>query len=223
MSSESPCPVSFVTFIPWQQHPDWSNCISHYQNIAKLLTHSVILKYLIYLDSYSHEHWLMVFHWSLSDSKSPQVFRTLLSILVDLNNAVVWTVSTPPVISKSSSPCTNHLVTVPRAPIIIGITVTFMFHSFFNSLTRSRYLSFFSLSLSFTQWSAGTAIIIIIIIIILFMTFSYHLCQVVFHWSNTKSPLISNPVGLGCRIHRWHLCREEVSPSPSKRMSWIWH
>ena len=26
-----------------------------------------------------------VFHWSLSDSKSPQVFRTLLSILADLN------------------------------------------------------------------------------------------------------------------------------------------
>ena len=30
----------------------------------------------------------MVFHWSLSDSKSPQVSRTLLSILVYLNNAV---------------------------------------------------------------------------------------------------------------------------------------
>ena len=32
----------------------------------------------------------MVFHWSLSDSKFPQVSRTLLSILADLNNAVVW-------------------------------------------------------------------------------------------------------------------------------------
>ena len=32
----------------------------------------------------------MVFLWSLSDSKSPQVFRTLLSILNNLNNAVVW-------------------------------------------------------------------------------------------------------------------------------------
>ena len=28
----------------------------------------------------------MVFHWSLNDSKSPQVFRTLLSILVDLGS-----------------------------------------------------------------------------------------------------------------------------------------
>ena len=40
-------------------------------------------------------------------------------------------VSTRPVFSKSSSPSTSHLVTVPRAPITIGITVTFMFHSFF--------------------------------------------------------------------------------------------
>ena len=32
----------------------------------------------------------MVFHWSLSDSKSPQVSRTFSSILADLNNAVVW-------------------------------------------------------------------------------------------------------------------------------------
>ena len=30
----------------------------------------------------------MVFHWGLSDFKSLQVFRTLLSILADLNNAV---------------------------------------------------------------------------------------------------------------------------------------
>ena len=39
---------------------------------------------------------------SLSDSKSPQVSRTLLSILTVLNNAVVWMVSYCPLISKSS-------------------------------------------------------------------------------------------------------------------------
>ena len=50
-------------------------------------------------------------HRSLSDSKSPQVSRTLLRILADLNNAVVWMVSTRPLIFKSSSPCTNPLVT----------------------------------------------------------------------------------------------------------------
>ena len=46
--------------------------------------------------------------------------------------------------SKSSSPFNNPLFTVPKAPFTIGITVIFMFHSFFNSLGRSRYLSFFS-------------------------------------------------------------------------------
>ena len=99
----------------------------------------------------------MVFHWSLSDSKFPQVSRTLLSILSVLNNAVVWMVSTRPPTSKSSSPLSNHLVTVPNAPITICIIVTCMFHSFFSSLARSRYLSFFSHSFSFILWSVGTA------------------------------------------------------------------
>ena len=99
----------------------------------------------------------MVFHWGLSDSKSPQVSRTRLSILGVLSNAVVWIVSTRPPTSKSSRPFNNPLVTVPNAPITIGTIVTFMFHSFFNSLARSRYLSFFSLSFRFLLWSAGTA------------------------------------------------------------------
>ena len=85
----------------------------------------------------------MVFHGRFSDIKSSQVSRTLLSILADLNNAVVWMVSSCPVISKSSSICNNTLVTVPSALITIGITVTSMYHSFFNSLARSKYLSFF--------------------------------------------------------------------------------
>ena len=72
----------------------------------------------------------MVFHWGLSDSKSPQISRTLLSILVDLNNVVVWVVFTCPLISKFSSSFNNPSLTVPKAPITIGINVTFMFHSF---------------------------------------------------------------------------------------------
>ena len=95
----------------------------------------------------------MVFRWSLSDNKSPQVSRTLLSILTNLNNTVVWMVSTSPLISKSSSSLINLLVTVPRAPITIGIRV----HVFFYSLAKSRYVSLFLLSFNFSQWSAGTA------------------------------------------------------------------
>ena len=110
----------------------------------------------------------MVFHWSLSDSRSPQASRTLFSILAVLNNAVVWVVSTRPPTSKSSSPFNNPLVAVPKAPITIGIIVTFMFHSFFRSLARSRYLSFFSLSFSFILWSAGTAKSTILQVLFLF-------------------------------------------------------
>ena len=95
----------------------------------------------------------MVFHWSLSDSKPPQVSRTLLRILAVLNCAVVWTVSTRPPTSKSSSPFSNPLVTVPNTPIKIGIILPACSIVF----SRSRYLSFFSHSISFILWSAGTA------------------------------------------------------------------
>ena len=107
-------------------------------------------------ESFSYQR-LVVLYWSLTESKSSHVSRTLLSILADLNNAVVWMVSTCSLISKSSSPCTNYLVTIPSAPITISITVTFMFHSFFSSLARCRYVSLFSLPFSFSLWSVGTA------------------------------------------------------------------
>ena len=93
----------------------------------------------------------MVLHWSLSDSKSPQVSKTLLSILAVLNNAVVWMVSTRPPTSKSSRPFSNPLVTVPNAPITIGIIVTCMFHIFFliPKQGRGTYPSFHILSVLF--------------------------------------------------------------------------
>ena len=71
----------------------------------------------------------MVFHSSLSDSKSPQVSRTLLSILADLNNAIdalILMGSTRPFISKSSNPFTSSLGTVSSTPITVGITVSIL-------------------------------------------------------------------------------------------------
>ena len=92
----------------------------------------------------------MAFHWSLNDSKFPQVSWTLLSILAELNS-VVWMVSARPPISNSSSPLTNLWEFVPSVEITIAITVTLMFHSLFSSLARSKYLFLFSFSLIFTQ------------------------------------------------------------------------
>ena len=141
----------------------------------------------------------MIFQSSLSDSKSPQVSRTLLSILVDLNNAVVCMVSARPLISKSFSPCTKLLVTVPNATITIPITVTFMFHIFFSSLARSWYSSFFSLSFGFILWSAGMAKstirqVLFIIIIIVIVDPSFQQAVIEFFYSNpsdSKSPQLS--------------------------------
>ena len=98
----------------------------------------------------------MVFHWSLSDRKSPQVSRTLLSILADLSNAVVWIVFIHPVISMSSSYFINPLVTVPRAPIPIGINVTFMFRSLFFFQFPSKVEVFIPLFTFFQFYSVDS-------------------------------------------------------------------
>ena len=140
----------------------------------------------------------MVFHWSLIDSKSLQVSRTCLSILAILNNAVVWMVSTRLPTSKSTSPFDNPLVTVPKALITIGIIVTFMFHSFFNSL--GRYLSFFSHSFSFILWSAGTAksTIFQVLFFLLVITRSGLLAEI--RWSICMSKSHRSLCGLFSRI-----------------------
>ena len=128
----------------------------------------------------------MVFHWSLSDSKSLQVSRTRLRILAVLSNAVVWIVSSRSPTSKSSRPFNTPLVIVPNAPITIGTIVTHMFYSFFNSLARSRYLSFFSLSFRFILWSAGTAKSTILQILFFLLIIFFH-----GYLSDNKSPWVS--------------------------------
>ena len=136
----------------------------------------------------------MISHWSLSDSKSLQVSWTLLSFLANLNNAVVWMVSTRPLISKSSSPCTNPLVTVLRATITIGITITFIFHSFFQFPSKVEVLIFLFVAFQFysvVSWdskvytSASS-------LFLLFITRSGHLDEI--RWSVCISK------------HQWSLC-----------------
>ena len=62
---------------------------------------------------------------------------------------------------------------MPKALITIGIIVIFMFHSFFSSLARSRYLSLFSHSFSFILWSTGTAKSTILQILFFFFFFFF--------------------------------------------------
>ena len=93
----------------------------------------------------------MVFHWSLSDNKFPQVSRTLLSILTDISNIHSYYYFQ---VLKSFN---QYLVTPRKAPITIGPTVNFTFHNFLNSRARSTFLSLFSHSFNFTLWSTGVA------------------------------------------------------------------
>ena len=85
-------------------------------------------------------------------------------------------VSTRPPVSKSSSPFNNALVTIPKAPITIGIIVTFMLHSllcfFLNSLARPRDLFFFSLSFSFILLSADIATATVLLVLFLFVDYN---------------------------------------------------
>ena len=95
----------------------------------------------VYIIIYSLEF----FHSATSDGLSleielQQVSRTLLSILAVFNNAVFWMVSTRPPTYKSYRPFNNPLVTVSKAPITIGIIVTFMFHSFFQFYSKVKVL-----------------------------------------------------------------------------------
>ena len=100
----------------------------------------------------------------------------------------------PSSLQDSSQYFINPLVTVPRAPIMIGINVTFKFHSFFSSLVRSRYLSFFSLSFNFTLWSAGTAKSTILQIL-----FFCWLLLVLVVWPGLSDPFVwQNPRGVLC-------------------------
>ena len=99
-------------------------------------------------------HLLMVFHWSLSDSKSPLVSRTFQSILTNFSCAVVGMVSILRQISSSLSLFSMFLGIVPRALTIIGTIVISMLHRLFCSLARSGYFPslsvYFTLNISFT-------------------------------------------------------------------------
>ena len=88
----------------------------------------------------------------LQEFESQHVSRTLLSILVNLNNAVVWTVSTCPLISRFSCPFTKPL----------GIISECANYIVFSSLARSRYLSLFSHLLLFCGPPAGSHLLFIL-------------------------------------------------------------
>ena len=132
-------------------------CIVLYSFCANLL-HSLYHYYFYYLRCFHISvSWGSFTRVLVTASflKSPGLVSVFWPILM-----MLWFGWSSPLISASSSPCTNSLVTVTIAPISIGTTVSFMSTCiFFSPLAKSRYLPFFSISFNFTLWSAETAIL----------------------------------------------------------------
>ena len=82
-------------------------CLFFFNFLARSRYLSLLSLSFYSFESFSHKRYLMIFRWGLSDSICPQIFRTLLSILIDLSNAVVLMISTYPLISQSSSSFNN--------------------------------------------------------------------------------------------------------------------
>ena len=78
----------------------------------------------------------VTFQWKTSSWVTADLLRTLIP-----TDAVIWMVSILPRISIFPRLFSKPLGVVPSAPTKIGITVILMFHSFFNSPARSKYLS----------------------------------------------------------------------------------
>ena len=111
-----------------------------------LLLDGVYYYYLL-PESFPHEFKQMVSHWRLSDSKSPQVSRILLSVLAVLSNAVIWIVSIRPPTSKSSRPFNNPFVIVPTICERIWLSPNLVQGSFFrSSILLCGYLESASIS-----------------------------------------------------------------------------
>ena len=115
----------------------FSQFFSSQEKNLSILFFQYIIGWNINYDYYSFEslsnHCLPVVFSLDFDSKSPQISRTLHTILADLNNGVVLDglpqsllFPSPPV------PRISRFLTVPRAPITIGITVTFHVPQFFS-------------------------------------------------------------------------------------------
>ena len=107
--------------------------------------------------NFLHQFQLVVFHWSLSYSKSSQDSRTLLNILADLNSAVIWMVSILPLISNSlsqlvslSPSCSTTFQLSGKIQVFVQHFTFFHFHSM---IRRSGKIHEMTSSLLVNTWS----------------------------------------------------------------------
>ena len=135
---------------------------------------NIIGPYGVVLSLYS----LRVFYTSVSWWSLTGVWETASLFMSPGSFSIFWPTSTmllfglSPLVLRTTLLALNMpLGIVPSASITIVITVTFMFHSFFSSLARYKYLPLFS-SLISTLWSAGTVQSTIQQVLVFFFFFS---------------------------------------------------
>ena len=110
------------------------------------------------------------FHWSLSDSKSPQVSWTLLSILFDFNNDIVWMVLVRSSISNSSTPLIKSFMIVPSPQLQLisppscstAFSVLLLLSLFDAIFSPQFWIVFFRWGLSDSKPSLGSMVLLII-------------------------------------------------------------
>ena len=91
----------------------------------------------------------MIFHLSPIESNSPPVFRSPLSILTDLNNAVVCIVSVRLLISNSSRLFSKPVETVKSAPMQLVSRPLWCYITFFNLARTTNLFPFWHFFVDF--------------------------------------------------------------------------
>ena len=178
----------------------------------------------ILLRVFLHQRWLMVSHWSLSDSNNPRVSRTLLRILTDLNIVIVGWSSLVLLFLNSSIPVLI-LGDCIDAPIKIGsqsLPCSIIFENYY-------YYYYFTPCESFTGvwiiasvfrcpglfsvfWQIST------ILQTVFLWFPFVLIYFRRLWIPFQ--VLQIQLSPSCKYNCHHLCRR-VRPS-SQRISLIW-
>ena len=118
---------------------------------------NVLIQHYIFIDIislhaiFSHQHYLGVFLCSQSEGKCTPVPRTLLSILADLINVIIWMVSILPLIFKSSNSFSKLLEVILSPPKQLELppparsTVFFLVLKLGPSICLAFHLLFFSI------------------------------------------------------------------------------
>ena len=131
---------SFIAIAPWSTSagvviPDRVLSMGQIELNCELMLNWIVCNRTVYVYkmdlALNNLQWLICHKKHKPNQTKPIMSRTLLSIQIYLNNAVVCMVSILSLISTSSNLFSKTFWTIPITPFKISLTVTLIFHSFF--------------------------------------------------------------------------------------------